>query len=234
MHSKVFNKYVVFSLVLMTLVWSRCAKNDLISESACTSNCFEISGKIINRSTNLPESFRRIQVKKSMSAFPHGKVEMGYVVTKSDGSYLIRLNKSSFNDTSDVNLILTLESKNGYINSEWFSVFYLFNLDLNKSYQEDLDVYQEASLNVIIKNTTTDTVSIGMLTRYFTKPAEGYNINKRLPPNATYSKMLVTTFGIPTDISVSYKLKGDLNYSSKNASINCEPKGVNNLQIDIN
>jgi hypothetical protein len=234
MNKKVFNKYVVCSLILMTLVWSRCAKNDLIAESECTSNCFEISGKIINRSTNLPESFRRIQVKKSMSSFPHSKVEMGYVVTKSDGTYLVRLNKSSFKDTSDVNLILTLENKNGYINNEWFSEFYFFNLDLNKSYQEDLNVYQEASLNVVIKNTSTDTVSINMLTRYFAKPSEGYYINKLLPPNATYSKLLVTTFGIPTDISVSYKLKGDQNFSSKNASIVCKSDGADYLQIDLN
>lgn len=230
MNKKVFNKYVVFSLTLMTLVWSRCSKNEIISENECTSDCFVISGKIINASTNLPEQYRRIQVRKATRLID---VELGYVNSKADGSYIIKLNKSTFADTSDVNVELAFESKNGYINSEHYTNFYLGNLDLNKDYEEDFYVFQETSLNLIAKNTSPDTITIGSIYRYFTRPGESNPINVKLAPNESYSKVLVTTFGIPTDVSVSYKLKGASKYSSIDSSIICNPNGSNYLQLNI-
>lgn len=220
--------YVVFLLIAIT----SCRKEQVITDSECTSDCFEITGIVTNASTNTPEAFRRIQVQTTTNTFPYINVNRGYVVTKADGSYLIRIAKSSFSDKDNINFVLTLEDKSGYLNDYHFNQYFMGNLKIDSAYTKNISVYQSANLNVIVNNASvTDSIHLLDLSYNFLGNYYSIYVDHKLAPGETTNYSFAVVLGKQTNLEL-LNGKIDSNYIDTKDSIVCNQ--INNNQIVFN
>jgi len=228
-----FSGYITI-VILFTVFFSSCKKNEVIVESECTSDCFEISGIITNASKNTPESFRKIQVQTTTNTFPYILVNRGYVTTKADGSYIIRIAKTSFSDKEHINFLLTLEDKPGYLNDYNFNQYFLGNLKIDSTYTKNINVYQSTNLKVILNNNNpTDSIYVGSLDFQNLNSRYYININKNLYAGDKDTIDVQTILGQLTKLELLYMYLNSPNVYFQKDSIICSSSNNNEINLNI-
>ncbi len=228
-----FSKYISL-VILITVFITSCRKNEVIVESECTSDCFEISGIITNASTNTPEAFRKIQVQTTTNVFPYVHVNRGYVLTKADGTYIIRIAKTSLSDKEHINFLLTLEDKPGYLNDYHFNQYFLGNLKIDSTYTKNISVYQSTNLKVILNNDSpTDSFFVGSIDFRDLNSRYSVTINKNMYAGEKDSVDVKAIFGHLTKLELLYMHLNSPNVYFQNDSIICTSSNNNEIILNI-
>lgn len=221
---------LIFAILIFSGI-SSCKKEEVVTaESECTTDCFEIYGVVTNASLNTPEANRKIHIQTTTNNFPFTIVDRGTVLTNADGSYVVRIAKTSLSDKDNINFLLTLEDKSGYINEFNFNQYFLGNLIIDSVYTKNISVYQPANLKVIVNNaSTTDSMYlIGLSFSYFDDFGNA-NVYDKLAPGESKNYNISVVLGKQTNLELMYGKIDSLYFPIVNDSITCNQ--LDNNQI---
>jgi hypothetical protein len=222
-------------LVLLFLIFSSCKKEEVETISLeCTSDCFEIYGVVTNASTNTPEANRKIHIQTTTNNFPFAILDRGTVLTKADGSYVVRIAKTSISDKSNINFLLTLEDKPGYINEFNSNQYFIGNLNIDSIYTKNISVYQAANLKVIVNNASiTDSMYlVGLSFSYFDGIGNNYGDNK-LAPGESLNYDISVVLGKQTNLEILYGKIDSIYLNYFKDSITCSQINNNEIVIEL-
>ncbi len=227
-------KKLFYFLLLFAIIFSSCKKEEEETISnTCTSDCFEIYGVVTNASTNTPEANRKIQIHTTTNNFPFTIIDRGSVITNADGTYVVRLAKTSLSDKSNINFLLTLEDKSGYLNEFHSNQYFLGNLNIDSVYTKNISVYQNANLKVTINNTSvTDSMNLlGLTYSVLSEMGSTHGSDKLAPGESLYYNVPVV-LGNQTNLELLYGKVDSIYLNIVKDSITCNQ--INNNQVVIN
>ena len=224
-------------IVLLTLFIYSCKKDEvsLSGFTFCDTNCFEISGVITNKSNNTVEANRTITVHITSNSTPNSYKLIGTVKTDANGVYIVKLHKTDFQDANNVNVMLTLDDKPGYVNLYHSNQYYLANLDLGRSYVKDISVYQLTNLNVIVKNNhPSDSLNFLGLEQMDLVYHHSFNSNRNLYIGDSDTIKTTAILGVKSYLETWYIRSNSIEITIKNDSVTCTDPNNNEIILNIN
>lgn len=230
------NKPKLFIILFLVFIYS-CKKEEvnISSSSFCDNNCFEISGVITNKSTNAIEANRTLTIHITSNSTPNSYKLIGSVKTDANGVYVVKLHRTDFQDVNNVNVLLTLDDKPGYANYYHGNQYYLANLDLSKSYEKDISVYQLTKLNVIIKNINpTDSLSLLSIEQNDFLYNYSYNLENTLYVGDSDTISTTAILGVQSNLQTWYIRSNSIEITIKNDSVICANPDNNEIILNIN
>lgn len=192
-------------VIIIALTNNACRKDIPLILTECKSNCFEIRGVLWNASANKPEVNRRIDVEEITGGFYSSVKNYGFVVSDSNGNFIIKLNRSEIIDTVNLNIGLEIDQKSGYLNSSNFLQILPINYKLHEVNNILLYVYEEAYLTYNISSSVDSFYVYGLNTVYNSRSVN-HNIFKQITPTGTTVRnTIITAAGLNTTMKLRYR-----------------------------
>ncbi len=200
-------KYLfTYTIVAVIAITSNACREDVpLVLTECKSNCFEIRGVLWNASANKPEANRRIDVDETSGGFYSPDIDYGYVVTDSNGVFVIRLNKSEIGDTTNLNIGLEIDEKSGYLNSNSFRQILPAGYKLHEVNNILLYVYEESFLTYNISS-NVDSFYVLELNTIFNSRIANHTVFKQVNRSGnTVNGTVSTASGLITSLRLRYR-----------------------------
>lgn len=224
--------YIV--IVAITFNYTSCKRQTPLIPLSCVGDCFEIRGVVWNASTNKPEVERKIYVKEDVGSGLLRYKEHGFVYTNVNGEFFVKIRKGDLADSANLPIILELQGLAGYLNSEQLLNYKGQTYYINEINNAFINVYDEAVLEVNIKNTTSDTIQLYELNnKVSTNYKNTHSIYTKLAPNAIRKAVIFTASNVESKLKVSYIRPGMQGMQSTADSLLAQKDQNNTLQIDI-
>lgn len=200
-------KYLfTYTIVAVIALTSNACREDVpMILTECKTNCFEIRGVLWNASANKPEVNRRIDVEEISGGFYSPVKKYGYVVSDSNGLFVIKLNKSDIMDTANLAIGLEIDEKSGYLNNLVFRQILPSNYKVHEVNNILLYVYEEAYLTYNI-DTDVDSFYAYELNTIYNSRIVNHSVFKLITPTTSnFRRTISTAAGLMTSVRLRYR-----------------------------